>query len=224
MDGILIINKPEGLTSHDVVARIRRKLGIRRVGHAGTLDPLATGVLVVLVGRSTKLFDKFVNFDKAYEATLRLGLVTDTADIKGRILAENPVGEISQKEVEKVMQKFIGEIEQVPPMYSAVKVNGKRLYKLARKGIQIRRSPRRVFVKEFRLLDMNLPDIHFHLECSKGTYVRKLAEDVGEELGCGGCIVQINRTRIGPFSINEAIPLEEVHEGHLQTFQALRST
>ena len=216
MNGILVINKPQGLTSHDVVSFIRTRLKTRRVGHAGTLDPLATGVLIILLGKSTKLFDKFSSYDKGYEATLRLGMTTDTADIRGSIIREAPYDKITEQQAHEVFKRFTGDIAQIPPMYSAVKINGKRLYKLARKGIEVKRPARRINIRTLNIIDFSPPDIKFYLECSKGTYVRKLAEDVGEALGCGGCISQINRTRVGPFSIKDSLTLEDVHEGHLR--------
>ena len=216
MDGFLIIDKPGGMTSHDVVSIIRRKFDMRRVGHAGTLDPMATGVLVVLLGKATQLFEKFSAFDKAYEATLTLGLKTDTADTQGKVLNQAPYDTITQEQVEKTFLKFTGETEQTPPMVSAIKVNGKRLYRLARQGIEVKREPRKITINSLKLIHFSLPEVKFHLECSKGTYVRKLAEDVGEILGCGGCISQIRRTRVGSFIINEAVKLEEAHEGHIR--------
>ncbi len=219
MDGFLIIDKPSGITSHDVVSFIRKKFKMRRVGHAGTLDPLATGVLVVLLGNATKLFDKFSSFDKAYEATLKLGMTTDTADIEGKVLSQSPFEEITKKQVEDAFGQFMGDIEQIPPMVSAIKVKGKRLYKLARQGIEIAREPRKIKIHSLRLIQFSLPEIQFELECSKGTYVRKLAEDVGKVLGCGGCISQIKRTRIGNFAIEEAVKLEDVHEDHIRHWQ-----
>lgn len=219
MDGFLIVDKPSGMTSHDVVVIIRKKFQFRRIGHAGTLDPLATGVLVVLLGQATKLFEKFSSFDKAYNATLMLGTTTDTADIQGKVLSQAPYHEITQAKVEKVFSQFIGEIEQIPPMVSAVKVNGKRLYRLARKGIEVKREPRKIKISSLQLVDFSLPEVKFSLECSKGTYVRKLAEDVGAQLGCGGCISQIRRTRVGHFTIDQAVRLGDVHEGDIRHWQ-----
>lgn len=216
MEGIVVVNKPDGLTSHDVVARIRRKLKTRRVGHAGTLDPLATGVLVVLLGKATKLFDKFVSFDKAYRATLKLGTKTDSADIQGKVLEEKSFTHITPTQIQEAFQRFEGEIEQVPPMVSAVKVKGKKLYEMARAGIQVERRPRSIVIKTLHVEEINFPYVKFYLECSKGTYVRQLAEDIGDVLGCGACITQIQRTRVGRFSIEEAVSLEELNESHIQ--------
>ena len=202
------------MTSHDVVAIVRRRLNTKRVGHAGTLDPLATGVLIILVGSATKLFDKFVGFDKAYLATMQLGLKTRSADIQGQTLQERPFAGIERKDVEKVFARFIGETEQIPPMVSAVKHKGERLYKLARKGVTVEREPRKIRIDELKLLNFALPFVTFHLDCSKGTYVRQVAEDVGEGLGCGACITEIRRTKVGPFGIDEAVKLGELNESH----------
>ncbi len=216
MDGFIIVDKPGKMTSHDVVSFTRRKFNMRRVGHAGTLDPMATGVLVVLLGKSTQLFNRFSSFDKAYEATLRLGMTTDTADIEGKVLHQAAFDGVTSAVIENTFAKFIGEIEQIPPMVSAVKHKGKRLYELARKGIEVKREPRKINIHSLKILEFLLPDVRFFLECSKGTYVRKLAEDVGALLGCGGCISQIRRTRIGPFTINESVSLEEMNESHIR--------
>jgi tRNA pseudouridine55 synthase len=217
LNGILVINKPSDMTSHDVVDVVRRKLKMKRVGHAGTLDPLATGVLVLLIGRATKLFDRFSAFDKAYEATITLGLCTDTSDIRGKTIAQHPIEGISREEIEKVMLRFLGSIEQVPPMVSALKFKGKRLYQLAREGIHVERKPRQIVIHSFKILDFSLPKVKFFLECSKGTYVRQIAEDMGSILGCGGCISQIHRTKVGPFTIDQAIALDKVNSGHVLT-------
>ncbi len=218
MEGILVVDKPIRLTSHDVVDRVRRKFKMRRVGHAGTLDPLATGILIVLVGQSTKLFGRFVNMDKAYEAVLRLGMTTDSADINGKVTRTASYAHVGREQIEKIFKDMTGEIEQVPPMYSAVKIQGQRLYKLARKGIEVKRAPRRVRIHSLRVLDFVPPDVRFILECSKGTYVRKIAEDAGEMCGCGGCIVQIKRTRVGPYTLKDAVSLDNVNESHLRQF------
>ncbi len=218
MEGVIVVNKPPGITSHDVVGFIRRKFKMRRVGHAGTLDPLATGVLVMLLGKSTKLFDRFVAFDKSYRATLRLGTKTTTADIMGQVIEEKSFSGITRSRVEEVFRGFVGDIEQKPPMVSAVKYQGQRLYKIAREGKSVERALRKVRVDEVRLLSFALPEVEFFMACSKGTYVRQLAEDVGEVLGCGACISQIERTRVGPFDIKDAVKLEDLHEGHVRSW------
>ncbi|MDO8674529.1 MAG: tRNA pseudouridine(55) synthase TruB [Candidatus Omnitrophota bacterium] len=218
MEGVIVVNKPPGITSHDVVGFIRRKFKMRRVGHAGTLDPLATGVLVMLLGKSTKLFDRFVAFDKSYRATLRLGTKTTTADIMGQVIEEKPFSGITRSRVEEVFRGFVGDIEQKPPMVSAVKHQGQRLYKIAREGKSVERTARKVRVDEVRLLSFALPEVEFFMACSKGTYVRQLAEDVGDVLGCGACISQIERTKVGPFDIKDAVKLEDLNEGHIRSW------
>lgn len=218
LQGIVVINKPAGITSHDVVSRVRRVFKMKRVGHAGTLDPLATGVLVILLGASTKLFDKFVAFDKSYRATLKLGLKTTTADIMGEIMQERPWEGIDQEVIERTFKQFVGEIEQKPPMVSAVKHQGERLYKIARQGVEVERAARKVRIDELKILQFRLPEVEFLMSCSKGTYVRQLAEDVGEVLGCGACISQIERTKVGPFEIKDAVSLENLNESHIRQF------
>ncbi|MBF0570050.1 MAG: tRNA pseudouridine(55) synthase TruB [Candidatus Omnitrophica bacterium] len=220
MEGIAVVDKPSGMTSHDVVAIVRRKLRERRVGHAGTLDPLATGVLIILVGRSTKMFDKFVAFDKGYQATMKLGVKTASADIQGSVIEERPWEGITRAAFEASLLQFTGAIEQVPPMVSAVKHKGERLYKLARKGVQVERTARKIRIDVLRVLDFSPPLIKFQLECSKGTYVRQVAEDIGEALKCGACITEIRRTKVGPFTIEQAVKLEDFNESHLRDWSA----
>ena len=212
LNGILVIDKPSGITSHDVVDAVRRKLKMKQVGHAGTLDPLATGVLVILLGQATKLFNKFSAFDKAYAATITLGIKTDTADICGNVIDQKPYDSVTEAQVKEIFKSFLGEIKQIPPMVSALKHKGKRLYQLARKGVEVEREARHVKIYSLELLEFALPKVKLSLECSKGTYVRKIAEDVGELLGCGGCISQIHRTKVGPFNIEQAVRLETFSE------------
>ncbi|MCX7887418.1 MAG: tRNA pseudouridine(55) synthase TruB, partial [Verrucomicrobiae bacterium] len=185
-DGVLLVDKPVGLTSHDVVDRVRRHFGFRKVGHCGTLDPGATGLLVLVLERATKLQEKFLADDKTYEGTLRLGITTDTQDADGKVLSERPVPPLTAAEVEAVFARFMGDVRQVPPMVSAKKVHGTPLYKLARKGKTVDREPRTVHVYELRLLRFDPPCVDFRLVCTKGTYVRTLCHDIGEALGCGG--------------------------------------
>ncbi|MFA5038463.1 MAG: tRNA pseudouridine(55) synthase TruB [Candidatus Omnitrophota bacterium] len=217
-EGILIIDKPAGMTSHDIVDVVRKKLKTKRVGHSGTLDPVATGVLVLLVGGATKLFSKFVHFDKAYEATLRLGVITSTGDCQGKILSEKDTSRITQAQVRDVFASFVGERQQVPPMVSAIKHKGRRLYELARRGIEVERKARAIRIYELNILRMELPEVDFYVKCSKGTYVRRLGEEIGEILGVGGVISRIRRMQLGPFLIEEAIPLEEIDEHHLRAW------
>ena len=218
-DGIIVINKPDGITSHDVVSKIRRKFNMKRVGHAGTLDPLATGVLVMLLGKSTKLFDRFVAFDKAYKATLILGTTTKSADTQGEIIEQKPFDHITKEMVLDVFKKFLGETLQVPPMVSAVKHKGKKLYQLARQGIEVERTPRKITIYKLEMIEFKPPYVEFYLECSKGTYVRQLAHDVGQVLHCGACISQIQRTKVGKFSIEESVTIEDLDESHIQAWQ-----
>ena len=208
--GIVVVNKPSGMTSHDVVSVVRRKFGMRRVGHAGTLDPLATGVLVILLGEATKLFQKFEAFDKAYRATMILGTRTATADIEGEVLEERPYASITREQFEQALGAFRGDIAQVPPMFSAVKVNGKKLYELARQGLEVKREPRQIHIHELSLLTFDPPRARIYLGCSKGTYVRKLAEDIAERLDNIACIAEIERVRVGPFDIKDAVALDDL--------------
>jgi len=211
-DGILVVNKPQGMTSHDVVDFVRKKLKVRRVGHAGTLDPIATGVLLILVGRCTKLFNLFLYFDKEYLATLTLGERTTSGDRQGRVIETRDYTHITEDAVRQVFHSYTGEISQTPPMVSALKYKGKRLYSLAHCGMEVIRKPRTLTIKELRLLEFNLPYIKFYLKCSKGTYVRQLAEDIAKDLNCVGYISQIQRQSIGPFNIAQAVSLSQIDE------------
>lgn len=216
MDGILIIDKPQGLTSHDCVKKIRETFNIKKVGHAGTLDPMATGILILLLGKATRLFPDFSGFDKEYKATLTLGITTETGDIEGNIVKSQPYDYVKLERLLEVFDKFQGETEQIPPMVSALKYKGKKLYQLARKGIVIPRSPRKIFIHSLIMEKYNPPEIEFKVKCSKGTYIRKLGEDMGDLLGCGGCISRLRRIMAGPFGIEEAIKLEEANENHIR--------
>jgi tRNA pseudouridine55 synthase len=209
-DGILIVDKPSGPTSHDVVDRIRRRFGFRKVGHGGTLDPQATGLLIILLGRGTKLADVFTHSDKTYEGTLRLGIETDSHDAQGAVVREADCSGVTQPQVEAQMSKLTGDILQVPPMVSAVKLNGVPLYKRARKGQQVEREPRLIHVYEFVLLAFDPPRARFRIRCTKGTYVRRLCADIGEALGCGAHLEQLRRIRSGTIDIREAVPLAEL--------------
>jgi tRNA pseudouridine55 synthase len=217
-NGILVVNKPEGITSHDVVDFVRKKLKIRQIGHAGTLDPIATGVLLILVGRCTKLFNHFLNFDKEYLAILTLGKRTTTGDRQGKIIETRGYSHITEDELKRVLYSYKGEIRQIPPMVSALKHKGRRLYSLARCGIEVSRKPRPVVIKELRLLEFDLPLIKFYLKCSKGTYVRQLAEDIAADLDCVGYISEIKRESLGPFNISEAVALSQIDESCLRPY------
>ena len=211
MNGIVIVDKPQGWTSQDVTARLRRVFNTRRIGHGGTLDPMATGVLPVFVGRATRGVEFFEHAEKTYETVLRLGLTTDTEDISGTVLSEQDAF-ITKTQVENVLQGFRGEIMQVPPMYSALKVNGQKLYDLARKGKTVERQPRPITIYELTLLSMEADGIHLRVRCSKGTYIRTLCKDIGEALGCGGCMAALRRVTAGEYTIAESVPLERLLE------------
>lgn len=215
-NGILIVDKPAGWTSQDVAAKLRGVFHEKRVGHGGTLDPMATGVLPVFIGRATRAVPFFEHADKVYEAVLRLGLVTDTQDTTGRTLEEHPV-DITPEQLEAVLPRFRGEIQQIPPMYSAVKVNGQKLYALARKGQEVDRAARPVTIYELALTASPVashqapgPCVGLRIHCSKGTYVRTLCHDIGQALGCGGCMAALRRTRAGRYDIAQAHTLEEI--------------
>lgn len=209
LDGVLVVDKPSGPTSHDVVAQVRRLLQVR-AGHTGTLDPLATGVLPLVLGHATRLSQYLQGKDKTYRAVIRLGRSTDTADRSGEVLQDKAVPEVTQSEALAILSRFKGEIEQRAPLYSAVKVKGKRLYKLARQGKKPERPLRRVTIHSIELLEREAERWTVLVHCSAGTYIRSLAEDVGEALGCGAHIEDLRRTRSGPFSEEDAVPLADV--------------
>lgn len=218
-EGLLIIDKPSGVTSHDVVDIVRKKLRMKRVGHSGTLDPVATGVLVLLIGKATKLFSKFVHFDKEYEATLMLGTVTSTGDSQGKVVVQKDATHITPDQVRRVFEQFLGERQQVPPMVSAIKHKGERLYELARRGIEVDRKARPITIYRLSITRIQLPEIDFVVKCSKGTYIRRLGEEIGEVLGVGGFISRIRRVSLGPFMINDAVKIEDIHESRIRTWQ-----
>lgn len=217
MDGILIINKPAGITSHDVVDSIRGKFHIKRVGHAGTLDPMATGVLVMLVGRATKLAASFIEDDKEYVATLFLGKRTDTQDSTGKLIEKKDVRGLDIDSVIETLNSFKGDLEQIPPMMSAKKYKGKKLYQLARKGKTISRKPCKIKIHEIELLDFKPPEVVFRARCSKGTYVRTLCEDMGSAMGYPAHMSALIRTRSGRFSLDKAHSLDTVSEKDIQS-------
>jgi tRNA pseudouridine55 synthase len=213
MDGIIVVDKPRGMTSFAVIARLRRLLGVKKMGHAGTLDPDASGVLPVCLGRATKVIEYLMDKDKAYHAVLRLGIETDTQDASGKVLAVNPV-RASDEEIAEAVQSFVGDIMQVPPMYSAVRIGGKRLYEIARQGRDIERQARPVTIKSIEGIRVERTEeavrVAFDVECSKGTYIRTLCADMGAALGCGGHMESLVRTRSGPFLLEDAHSLEEL--------------
>ena len=211
MNGIVIVDKPQGWTSQDVTARLRRVYATRRIGHGGTLDPMATGVLPVFVGRATRGVEFFEHAEKTYDTVLLLGRTTDTQDVTGATLAEKAV-HLSPADIERVLPRFRGEILQVPPMYSALKVNGKKLYELARKGQEVERQPRPITVFELTNLGFDGTRLSLRVKCSKGTYIRTLCQDIGDALGCGGCMEALRRVRAGEYGIEDAVPLEQLLE------------
>ncbi len=207
--GIINVYKEKGYTSHDVVAKLRGILGQKKIGHTGTLDPDAEGVLPVCLGKATKVCDLLADKDKTYHAILLLGKTTDTQDTSGRVLREAEVT-TSIKEVYQAIQSFQGDYEQVPPMYSALKVNGKKLYELAREGRTVEREARKVQIHEIKIHEIVLPRVSMTVSCSKGTYIRTLCHDIGEKLGCGGCMEQLLRTQVGSFFLEDSLKLEEI--------------
>ena len=211
INGIMNIYKEAGYTSHDVVAKLRGIVGQKKIGHTGTLDPDAVGVLPVCFGSATKLCDMMTDKSKEYEALMRLGVTTDTQDMSGTILTESAV-HVNGSEVRDAVMGFVGGYEQVPPMYSALKVNGKKLYELAREGREIERQPRHVDITFIRITGMDLPEVRFEVGCSKGTYIRTLCADIGDKLGCGAVMAELKRTRVGNFRIEDSIRLSKVEE------------
>lgn len=207
MDGIVIVDKPQGWTSQDVTARLRRVFGTRRIGHGGTLDPMATGVLPVFVGRATRAVEFFEHAEKTYETVLRLGITTDTEDMTGTVLTEEKVS-FTEEQLQETLAAFRGEILQVPPMYSALKVNGQKLCDLARKGKTVERQPRPITIHELTLVERGENTLRLRVRCSKGTYIRTLCKDIGEKLGCGGCMESLRRVAAGEYAIGEAVPLQ----------------
>lgn len=207
MDGIVIVDKPQGWTSQDVTARLRRVFGTRRIGHGGTLDPMATGVLPVFVGRATRAVEFFEHAEKTYETVLRLGITTDTEDMTGTVLTEENVS-FTEEQLQETLAAFRGEILQVPPMYSALKVNGQKLCDLARKGKTVERQPRPITIHELSLVERGENTLRLRVRCSKGTYIRTLCKDIGEKLGCGGCMESLRRVAAGEYTVDEAVPLQ----------------
>lgn len=210
LDGAILVDKPAGPTSHDVVDAIRRKFGIKKVGHCGTLDPNATGLLIIVLGRGTKLSDKLMGDDKVYEGTIKFGEATDSYDADGEITATNPVPPLTLDQVNTAAATFIGDLMQTPPMVSAIKKDGVPLYKLARKGIEVERVPRLVHIYHFRFTDYAEPLGKFTITCTKGTYVRSIAHELGQKLGCGAHLASLRRTASGKFDVAGATPLDGV--------------
>lgn len=210
LEGILLVDKPKEHTSHDVVARLRGKLKMKRIGHAGTLDPMATGLLIMLIGKATKASQYLTSLDKVYSGTIKLGEVTNSQDADGEVMATAPVPELTSEELQKQMKGFLGDQYQMPPMHSAIKVNGVPLYKLAHKGKTIEREPRFIHVQKFELTGFESPFIHFRLHCSKGTYVRTIAHDLGDRIGCGAHLCKLVRDASHDLRLEDALPLDEI--------------
>lgn len=215
MNGIILVDKPQGWTSHDVVAKLRGIYQQRRIGHSGTLDPMATGVLAVFLGRGTRAVELCENDEKEYVAELLLGIVTNTQDITGEVLEQHSV-EVSRQQLEAVLEQFLGPQQQIPPMYSAVKIGGKKLYELARKGQSVERKPRSIVIHELELCDFDGKTARIRVVCSKGTYIRTLCHDIGAVLGTGGCLSSLRRTRAGRFAIDDCVTMEQIQQARDQ--------
>ena len=212
INGIISIHKEKGFTSHDVVAKLRRIVGQKKIGHTGTLDPDATGVLPVCFGKATKLCDMLTDKNKTYETVMLLGQVTDTQDVSGQVLESHDFECVTEEQVRNTVATFVGDILQVPPMYSALKVNGKKLYELAREGIEVERKARPVTILEIEIKEIKLPRVTMKVSCSKGTYIRTLCHDIGQALGCGACMEQLVRTKVSRFELQESVTLAQVEE------------
>lgn len=210
--GVLLVNKPKDWTSHDVVAFIRSRFNVPKCGHCGTLDPAASGLLVVVLGKFTKLSQKFSGEDKVYEGTILLGTETDSQDMDGNIIRQNDWSQVTEKQLRDAFASFVGDIEQIPPMVSAVKKDGARLYELARKGQEVEREPKQISIYSIDISRVALPYADFTVECSKGTYIRTLCADVGAKLGCGAALYSLNRLRSGEFSLNDAVDIETIRQ------------
>lgn len=213
LDGVLLVDKGQDMTSHDVVAVARRTLNMKKIGHCGTLDPMATGLLILVVGKATKLSDLLMSEDKEYTGTLELGKTTNTQDADGEVEEEKEVPDLPREEIETVFEKFHGDFYQIPPMVSAIKKDGVPLYKLARQGKEVKRDPRFVHVYRHRIDRIELPEIDFTVKCTKGFYVRTYAHDIGQELGCGAFLKSLRRTRSGRFDLERSVTFEELKHG-----------
>jgi tRNA pseudouridine55 synthase len=210
LEGVLLVDKPTEHTSHDVVARLRRKLNMRRIGHAGTLDPMATGLMIMLIGKATRISQYLTSLDKEYEGTIELGKVTDTQDADGEVLETRPVPPLTEADVRAAMNAFIGDQYQTPPMFSAIKIDGVPLYKSARRGEEVVREPRFIRIMSFVLTEFAPPRFGFRLRCTKGTYVRTIAHDLGQKLGCGAFLASLRRTMTDKFNVTQALTIEQI--------------
>ena len=208
--GVINIHKEKGYTSHDVVAKLRGIVGQKKIGHTGTLDPDATGVLPVCLGKATKLCDMLTDKNKTYETVMLLGKVTDTQDISGSIISEVTINKLDEETVKTVVMSFLGDYMQIPPMYSALKVNGKKLYELAREGVEVERKARPVSILDIQIKEIDLPRVRMEVSCSKGTYIRTLCHDIGQKLGCGACMEELIRTRVSRFKLEDGLTLSQV--------------
>ena len=206
---IILIDKPSGPTSFQIVSKIRKITGVKKVGHSGTLDPKASGLMIVCTGKKTKEMDRFINLNKTYTGIIRLGLTSPSMDTETECTEIPLQKDLDEKKIFEIRDSFLGEIEQIPPMYSAVKINGKKLYNLARKGKSIVREPRKIIIEKFEIEKINLPDIHFSITCSKGTFIRVIADDFGKKLNSGGILAELRRTEIGEFRVDEAIRIDQ---------------
>jgi tRNA pseudouridine55 synthase len=206
---IILIDKPSGPTSFQIVSKIRKITGVKKVGHSGTLDPKASGLMIVCTGKKTKEMDRFINLNKTYSGIIRLGLMSPSMDTETECTELPLPKDLNENKIYEVRDSFLGEIEQLPPMYSAVKIKGKKLYNLARKGRSVERESRKVFIEKFKIEKIDLPDIHFTITCSKGTFIRVIADDFGKKLNSGGILMELRRTEIGQFRVDEAIRIEQ---------------
>jgi tRNA pseudouridine55 synthase len=220
-DGVLLVDKPTGMTSHDVVDRVRRHFGFRKVGHCGTLDTAATELLIFVIERATKLQDRLMSDDKTYEGTMLLGISTDSQDADGEVIAEKPVPPLTEEAIDQAFAKFRGDLQQVPPMVSAVKHKGTPLYKLARKGKTVEREPRFIHIYDLRVLGLELPRVRLRVACTKGTYVRTLCSDIGDLLGCGAHLYELRRMRSGDFDVKDAHTLDTILSQTREQLKAL---
>ncbi len=221
IEGVLLVDKPKGITSHDVVYRLRRKLQIQRIGHAGTLDPMATGLLIMLIGKATRISQYLISVDKVYEGEATLGSTTNSQDAEGEVMETRPVPPLTEAQILETMKTFLGDQYQTPPMFSAIKIGGVPLYKMARQGEVVEREPRFIRVSAFELQSLALPKLTFRLDCTKGTYVRTIAHDLGAKLGCCAHLSALRRTGSGKFKIDQCTTLDAIQEMSLSDIEKL---
>ena len=219
--GLILVNKPVGITSFKLVYIIKKKLNVKKVGHCGTLDPLASGLMIVLVGKYTKLQEKFMKQDKVYLATIKLGIKTDSGDLDGKIISQSDYSHIKKIDIKNALNSFIGKISQIPPMYSALKVNGKKLYELARKGITIERKPREITIYNIDFLDFKKDTFSIRIKCSSGTYIRTLAEDIGKKINTDTVLINLVREEIGNYKISSAVNIDDIKQNDNSCLQQI---